>query len=91
MKAAFQTIRQNARRRKKVFTLTWEKFKELCYETNYIAGRGRGKKSFTIDREKNELGYTNENVRVVSKSFNSRKGTKTLMYDYRHPELTTVA
>lgn len=90
MKAVFQTLRQNARRRGKVFTLTFEQFQKFCRETRYMRGRGREQKSYTIDREKNELGYTADNIRMLPKGENSRKGTKTLIYDYRYPELTTV-
>lgn len=90
MKAVFQTLRQNARRRGKIFTLTFEFFQEFCRETKYMRGRGREQKSYTIDRIDNNKGYTPDNIQRLTKSENSRKGTKTLIYDYRYPELTTV-
>lgn len=83
MKAAFQTLRQNSRRRGKVFMLTFEEFKKFCYKTNYIAGKGRSKESYSIDRVKNDNGYLLSNIRVLTVSENSRKGKKVLMYDWR--------
>lgn len=82
MKAAFQTLRHNATRRGKVFTITFNDFKEFCYETNYMAGKGRKKKSFTIDRIDNAKGYVPGNLQKLTKSENSKKHTKTLMYDW---------
>lgn len=83
MKAAFQTLRQNARRRLKPFKLTFAEFERFCYETKYMAGKGRQRKSFTIDRRDNAKGYTIDNIQMLTKSANSTKRTKTLVYDYR--------
>lgn len=91
MKACFQTLRQNARRRGKPFGITFQYFAEFCYETKYMRGKGRSSKSFTIDCIINELGYVEGNIQKLSKSDNSRKGTKVLIYDYRNPEHTRVA
>jgi hypothetical protein len=90
MKAAFQTLRHNATRRGKPFTITFEYFQKFCYETKYMAGKGRSKLSFTVDCIINKLGYIPGNIQKLTKSANSSKGTKTLVYDYRHPEHTTV-
>lgn len=73
-----------------MFKITWEQFKGLCLETAYMAGKGRTKVSFTLDRERDELGYTIDNIRVRSKSFNSHKGKKKLVYDWEHPEYAYV-
>lgn len=81
MKASFQTLRYNARRRGKEFSLTFEQFEKFCYETNYIAGRGRQKTSFSIDRIDNNKGYSIDNIRVLSVSDNSRRN-KILVYDW---------
>lgn len=83
MKACFQTLRQNARRRHKPFKLTFAEFERLCRETKYMAGKGRTKKSFSIDCIQNDKGYVAGNIRVITISANSIKGTKTLVYDYR--------
>lgn len=82
MKAVFQTLRHNATRRGKVFTITFEYFKQFCYETDYIAGKGRRKKSYTIDRIDNSKGYVPGNIQMLTKSENSRKSSKKLVYDW---------
>lgn len=82
MKAAYQTLRHNSTRRGKVFKLTFEQFQKFCYETKYLAGVGRNKDSFSIDRVDNTKGYLIENIRMITKSANSRKATKVLMYDW---------
>lgn len=83
MKAAFQTLRHNSTRRGKVFKLTFAEFEKFCYETKYLAGAGRKKDSFSIDRIDNNKGYLIDNIRVITKSANSRKATKILMYDWQ--------
>lgn len=99
MKAAFQTLRQNTRRRAKEqrkpkpFTITFEDFQEFCIKTKYMAGKGRTKTSYTIDCIIELLGYVRGNLQKLSKSDNSKKEQvrrKTLIYDYRRPDLTTV-
>jgi hypothetical protein len=59
-----------------------EQFKQFCQETNYIAGKGRTLLSYSIDRIDNTKGYTIDNIRVITVTENSRKGTKVLHYDY---------
>jgi len=90
MKAAYQTLRYNATRRRKPFTITFADFEKFCYEFNYMAGKGRSRTSFTVDCIINAFGYVPGNIQSLSRSDNSRKGTKTLIYDYRNPEYTTV-
>lgn len=85
MKAAFADLRSNAKRRGKQFDLTFEQFKQFCYETDYITGRGRSKESFTIDRIDNDKGYTLDNIRILTKSQNSsKKDKKFLHYDWQN-------
>lgn len=88
---AYQNLKDNATRRKKPFTITFEYFRKFCQRTQYIAGKGRTRFSFTVDCKINELGYVPGNIRVMYQVDNARKGTKKiLLYDYRKPELTTV-
>jgi hypothetical protein len=89
MKAAFQTLRQNARRRKKPFTISFEYFRRFCYRTKDMAGKGRNKDSYSIDCKINELGYVPGNIRKLTVAQNSSKGKK-LIFDYRYPQFTTV-
>lgn len=87
---AYDTLRSNAKRRKKPFTISFEYFKQFCQETSYHRGRGRSSASFSVDRIKNELGYVEGNMRVITKGANSRKQGKVLHYDWEHPEYSFV-
>jgi len=100
MRASYDTLRDNSVRRKIFFGITYEEFKELCYETNYIAGKGRSKTSFTLDRIDDEdpsIGYRKGNIRVITKSANSqkeqekRKRKKLLQYDWQTRTATVVS
>ncbi len=83
MKAAYYALRDNSKRRGKEFTLTLQEFEQFCYQTKYLAGRGRSVDSYSIDRIDNTKGYTAENIRVLTVSENSKKHTKLLVYDYQ--------
>ena len=67
--------------------MTFEDFKELCYETDYIRGKGRSSTSLSVDKIIDELGYVKGNIRVISVADNSRKelerrrAKKVLVYD----------
>lgn len=73
-KRTYQVLKMNAKRRGKEFGITFEYFKEMCLNTGYTEGKGVLKDSLTIDRKKNELGYIEGNLRVITKSLNSIKG-----------------
>jgi hypothetical protein len=79
IKAAFQNLRTNARRRGKEFLLTFEQFEAFCQRTQYMTGKGRTKDSFTIDRRRNDEGYSVENIQIMTLSENS---TKRMIVDY---------
>lgn len=82
VKAAFENLKHNSKRRGKPFTITLEYFRKFCRETYYMAGKGRSKTSFTIDCIENDKGYVEGNIRVLPKGENSSKGTKVLNYDW---------
>lgn len=81
---AYLTLKQNAKRRKIEFSLTFEEFAEFCVEYDYISKKGRSATSLTIDRDKNEFGYHIWNIKPMQKSLNCSKGTKILNYDWRN-------
>lgn len=85
MRYSYDTLITNCIRRGKFFDLTYEQFQLFCYETKYFLGKGRTKVSFTIDCIIPDL-YTLSNLRVVTKGENSRKGVKTLVYDWEHKD-----
>lgn len=74
IKYCWRTLYDNAKRRKKEFTLTLEEFTEFVLNTGYMKGKGLSSESLTIDRIDNERGYTIDNIRVITKSENSSKG-----------------
>lgn len=83
LKWSFWNLRANAKARGKAFELTFEEFKQFCFETNYIASKGRTLTNYSIDRRDNAIGYTITNIRAVTVSENSRKGSKVLIYDWQ--------
>ena len=83
VEAAYITLKANAKRRGKPCTITLEDFKAFCYETDYIAGKGRSLNSLTIDCKINELGYVPGNIRPLPLIDNARKGKKVLEYDWQ--------
>lgn len=80
--ACYKALKCNAKRRGKDFKLSFNQFKIFCRKTDYLAGKGRSKESFTIDRINNDKGYTMGNIRLLSKTENCSKGSKVLQYDY---------
>lgn len=91
MRYAYNNLKQNSKRRGKHFDLSFEQFQEFCYKTDYIRGVGKKSESYTIDRIDNNLGYTVDNIVCIPKGENSRKGTKTLHFDYQYPEHAFVS
>lgn len=73
IKAAFQNLRANAKRRGKIFSLSFEDFKEFAIQTEYITKKGRTKEGYTIDRINPAEGYTKENIQVLTNSENVKK------------------
>ena len=73
---AYQTLKDNARRRGKEFSLTLEQFKRFCRKTDYISGKGKTKTSYSIDRIENDKGYTLKNIQILPLGENSKKHLK---------------
>jgi hypothetical protein len=90
LKYTYNNLKSNSTRRGVEFTLTIEDFKKICYETNYIQGKGKSKLSYSIDRIDNSKGYVLENIRILTLSENSRKGSKILEYDWYTGYATVV-
>lgn len=90
VKAAFDALKHNSKRRGKEFLLTLDQFATFCQETKYIAGKGRSSTCLSIDRIDNTKGYTIENIRALPFGENVKKGTKVLMYDYQTGYATVI-
>lgn len=76
IKAAFVQLRDNAKRRRKEFTLTLEEFTSFCMATTYLDGKGRERQCLTIDRIDPSKGYTFDNIQPLTCSENTIKGNK---------------
>lgn len=79
----YQTLKDNAKRRGKEFSITFEDFKKFAVKNKLLMGKGRTKDSYTIDRKDNDKGYSYDNIQVLSLSMNSSKGARQLVYDYK--------
>lgn len=89
MRAAYQALKFNAKRRGKIFLLTFEEFEEFAVKTDYITGRGKMKESYSIDRVNDNGGYEIGNIKILTLSDNTKKQRK-LEYDYRTQTATVV-
>lgn len=76
---AYSNLRGNAKRRGKVFELTFEQFLQFVVKTNYMVSKGRFKQSYHIDRIDETKGYTIDNIQVITNTENIRKY---LSYNY---------
>jgi hypothetical protein len=66
IECAFHSLRGHAKERGKAFDLTFEQFRTLCLNTDYIERKGKESMSLQIDRIKNDEGYIAGNVQVIS-------------------------
>jgi len=70
---AFTTLRDNAKRRGKVFTLTFQQFQEFAIKTQYMIKKGIWQDSYHIDRINEAKGYTPDNIQLLTNSDNVKK------------------
>jgi len=75
-KFAYQNLKGNAKRRGKVFDLTFEEFKKFAVETEYWHKRGKKSTSLHIDRKDETLGYTAGNIQPLENCANLKKYRK---------------
>lgn len=77
---AFNNLKNRAKQRNVIFTITLEDFRKWCRKIKYIGFAGRSSESYTIDRRYNDLGYHIDNIQVLTKVDNIKKY---FMYDWR--------
>jgi len=82
MRYAYNTLKQNAKRRGKVFLLSWSDFLTFAFATHYLNRKGKSRDSFSIDRIENERGYVPDNLRLVTVAENSAKKDRD---EYEYP------
>lgn len=73
LRATFLALKSNAKRRRKIFTITFYDFVELVEQTDYMNNRGRKDYNLHIDRIEEEFGYVPGNVQVISHHDNREK------------------
>ena len=73
-KAAYQTLKDHAKRRKITFTLTLKQFLDIAVSSGYIDKKGNFAQDLQLDRIDPTRGYEANNIQVISCSENSRKG-----------------
>jgi hypothetical protein len=73
IRRCFRNLKSNAKRRGKVFELTFEQFEEFAIRTDYINKRGIMPDGYTIDRRDNSKGYTIDNIRILPNKDNVQK------------------
>lgn len=89
---AWHNLRSNAARRKREWErrhghptsrydveLTFDEFTAFCHRTQLLVGRGRTIDAYHIDRIDVNIGYTKDNIQVLTNGENVRKY---LHYDY---------
>ena len=72
---SFNNVKNRAKQRDIFFDLTLDQFRQFCYETEYIKGKGKTVGSFDIDRiiEGKFPGYTITNIQKLEKVQNIKK------------------
>ena len=72
-KYAYQELKKRALRRGKIFKLSFEYFVNFCKKNKYLEKKGINKDDYSIDRIKDEFGYIEGNIQILTVSGNSRK------------------
>lgn len=73
LKEAYRTLKQNAHRRGKVFTISFEYFRKFAVRVKYLSKVGIYSYSYHIDRIKEELGYIEGNIQLLKNPENVKK------------------
>ena len=85
VKYAYSTLKNNAKRRKKIFEISFEYFKAFCVKTGYLKNKGIRKELYTVDRIEEELGYIEGNIRCIKNEDNLKKY---LLWKYDYDEFS---
>jgi len=73
---AYTNLKDNAKRRGKEFSISFEYFVNWCASYEYIQRKGKSKSGFTVDRIDNDLGYVEGNLQCISNEENVKKYCK---------------
>jgi hypothetical protein len=70
----WKNLKKSAKNRGVEFTITVKEFTGFCRDHNFVTKVGRGPEDATIDRENPSLGYSLDNLRVLTFRENSALG-----------------
>lgn len=74
LRYAYVNLRDNARRRRKAFSLSFEEFQALVLPTAYLDARGRTRYCLHLDRIDPLKGYEVGNLQIITCAENCHKG-----------------
>ena len=83
IKASFYALKANAKRRGKIFLLTFDQFEKFAIDTDYYKKKGIKQKSYHIDRIDETGPYSIDNIQVLT---NQKNVKKFLRYRYDEAE-----
>lgn len=69
----YNKLKHRAGERGHSFTLTFEEYCHFAKTSGYMEHKGKTAASLSIDREDESKGYSADNIRAVTLSFNTRR------------------
>ncbi len=69
----YAVMKGNAKRRGKIFNISFDYFKQFVINSSYMAGKGINKTGLHIDRIREELGYIEGNLQILTNTENVKK------------------
>jgi len=89
VRSAYNNLKNNADRRGKEFTISFQYFKKFVVATDYIKRKGRSSTCYHIDRIDESKGYIPGNLQLLTNAENNRKYVRYIsQYDERTKEMT---
>lgn len=82
VRGAYRALKDHAKERGKVFTLTYEQFQDIVALTCYITEKGHTRLSLHIDRKDPCKGYEAGNIQVLTNSENAIKAARERFVPY---------
>lgn len=73
LQLAYSILKYNARRRGKIFTISFEYFCKFAIKVKYLKKKGTAAYAYHIDRINEELGYVEGNLQLLTNAKNVKK------------------
>ena len=84
MRKCYHNLKGNAKRRNKIFNLTYEQFAKFAIKCKLLHSRGRNSESYSVDRINEDGGYTIHNIQRLTLAENTAKSNRTRKVQYDH-------